>query len=207
MASAKIIPLRQDATTESVEGGTSRNRISSTVGPQGDQPTAVTARVFSAEEDVSGRNALAPTTVSDLYPEKSATSLEMSSAIQLLTEAQGLADRAYSAVQLQEIMAADDLMLQIHALLPELFACRHLGDGFGTLVLGLHYSIENSDGKPLALEQIGMIRKCVRKLLEQPLISSSAALELFDLLEGAELDPLPHALDPVTDIVAETKDD
>jgi len=92
----------------------------------------------------------------DLYPARQAFSPEHITALRLLKLAIGRCQRAIDA-QADDPMAADIEIQKIQMSLPELFCCRALGDGFGTIVNALICSLQNMDGNALERSQIRIL--------------------------------------------------
>ena len=63
-------------------------------------------------------------------------------------------EEALAAHRENQLIVADDAMQNVHALLPELFCFRTLGDGFGMVVNGLLCAFQNLGGLPLERHQI-----------------------------------------------------
>ena len=87
-------------------------------------------------------------TATELYPEIREGTSTLGRALSLLTEADSILNEAERSTGEHEEMAADDAVQRFHALLPELFCCRSLGDGFATVVLSLFHGISNLKGLP-----------------------------------------------------------
>jgi hypothetical protein len=129
----------------------------------------------------------------DLYPARRAFSREHITALRLLKLAIGRCRRAIEA-QADDPMAADIEIQKIQMLLPELFCCRKLGDGFATIVNSLLCAFENASGNTLARTQIGVLGRIFDELRDKPFLSASEADAAVELLESSGFDPYPSEL-------------
>lgn len=121
--------------------------------------------------------------IQDLYSDPKAVRPEISNAIILLTEANDLANEALSLFKADDIFNADDAVNRLLALLPELFCCRELGDGFGAMVNALFQGIKNLEGEPLNEMQIQATKLLINRLLNEPFLPFESALEEIEKLE------------------------
>ena len=121
----------------------------------------------------------------------------------LLREALNWLDRALDDMQSGDPIHADDAMQHVHAMLPELFCCRALGDGFGAVVSALLGTFDHLRGLPMKLQQIRAVRCAVETIRSNPRISFETAMEQIDQLErsGLNVDP------PLAGELAEVLDD
>ena len=134
--------------------------------------------------------------VDDLFSQLRGSTL--SSALHLLNEALAHSQRAFGAID-SDPVSADDEMQQLQAILPELFCCRSIGDGFGALVNSIQYALVNREGFPLTKSQISLLLGAIRKLREAPFISFGDAVNLAMTFEDAELVIDPPALSHLAD--------
>jgi len=89
-------------------------------------------------------------------------------------------------------------MQRLQSLLPELFYCRDLGDGFGAIINALKFSFENAHGTPFSEGQISLIGQAVERIRQEPFLHFEQAAELVGKLEDADLtvDPRPPMAPP-----------
>lgn len=137
--------------------------------------------------------------IEKLYPDKDILNAQLAAARSLLRDALHHAEDALATYQTSEFMQSDDAIQKIYALMPELFCCRTLGDGFGLLIKAVFHSIQNSNGKPFDETQIAALQRTLTRLYNEPYITFQVALQLELLLEGTGLlvDPatLPHFIE------------
>ena len=129
----------------------------------------------------------------DLYPARQAFSPEHIMALRLLRLAVGRCQRAIGAVA-EDPMGADTEIQKVQMLLPELFCCRALGDGFGTVVNALICVFQNTDGNILERNQIKILESVFKELRDQPFLNVTKADDLVDLLESNGFSPYPTEL-------------
>lgn len=96
-------------------------------------------------------------------------------------------------------LEADDFLQNFISLLPELFAGRDLGNGFGAIVLGIFHAIKNSASTPLDIRQTKAVFEAIDTLRREPYISHLAAVDILIGVEGVGLVPHPVALDVISE--------
>jgi hypothetical protein len=131
----------------------------------------------------------------ELYPVRAAFSIEHITALRLLGLAIGRTKRALDALsQSDDILAADIEIQKIQVLLPELFCCRELGDGFGTIVNAFMSAFEVLQGDTLSAAQLRMLAQVFQLLREQPFLGTDEADRQIEKLESVGLNPYPMEL-------------
>lgn len=156
-----------------------------------------TASVELPPEDLSDEQAELPDrrlTQSELYPVRQAFSPDHITALRLLTLAVGRSRRAIQHVENDDILAADTEIQKLQVLLPDLFCCRSLGDGFGTIINSLVSSFEGLDGDTPNAAQIRVMNKTLVLLRDKPFLTADEADEQLSSLEGVGLNPYPAEL-------------
>lgn len=129
----------------------------------------------------------------DLYPARQAFSPEHIMALRLLRLAIGRCQRALDA-QAEDPMASDTEIQKVQMLLPELFCCRALGDGFGTVVNALICVFQNTDGNLLDQNQIKILESVFKELRDKPFLNVTEADDFVELLESNGFSPYPTEL-------------
>lgn len=154
--------------------------------------TSVDLRVFREEAPIEHNRAVR-LSQRDLYPARQAFSPEHIVALRLLGLAIGRCRRAID-VHPEDFMAADVEIQKIQMSLPELFCCRTLGDGFGTIVNALICAFHNTDGNLLAPNQIRILEKVFTELRDKPFLSVTEADDMVEQLESNAFNPYPKEL-------------
>jgi hypothetical protein len=131
---------------------------------------------------------------SELYPVRQAYSREHLAALRLLTIATGRCKRALDAIATNDMLAADIEIQKIQVVLPELFCCRVLGDGFGTIVNALMSAFETLSGNTPDVIQIRTMNQVLQLLKEKPFLSADEADEQVEKMESVGLSPYPPEL-------------
>lgn len=126
----------------------------------------------------------------DLYPLHSEHPI-LSTALQLLDEGVKNLEESIKMIDQDDLLASDDALQRFQAMLPELFCCRDLGDGFGAIVNSLFHSLTNLRGAPLNRNQLNAIRKVTGRICSEPYISFEEATDEILLLEdiGFQVEP------------------
>jgi hypothetical protein len=149
----------------------------------GRQVLALETRTFST--GLAQR--LRPVGVADLYPSTVGRSALIHSAMSLLGRSVERLDRAHLHAGSGEVLSADYEVTLVQGDVPELFACKGLSDGFGTVVVAAYQALRNRKSQPLSLEQIAVLRKGFVRLSKEMFLQYDAALDLLDEFEAAGL--------------------
>jgi hypothetical protein len=75
--------------------------------------------------------------------------------------------------------------------LPNLFACRTIGDGFAIIINSLHFAFANLRGTPLSSDQLNVVWRILRELRARPVMSLDQGIQRVEELEkcGLQVDP------------------
>jgi len=134
-----------------------------------------------------------PIGIDSLYPEPSLVRPILGHALRGLAAAKEAAQESLEALKRGELISSDESMQRLQALLPELFYCRDLGDGFGAIINALKFSFENAHGTPFSEGQIRLIGQTVERIRQEPFLQFEQAAELVGKLEDAGLTVDPSA--------------
>ncbi|HME35864.1 MAG TPA: hypothetical protein VKF84_11545 [Candidatus Sulfotelmatobacter sp.] len=178
-------PVGADAPTATVEAGERKPPETVTLAGDGDG-----ARLTERNQELQSLRL----TQKELYPAQQAFSTEHVTALRLLGEGIVESKRALDAIASRDVLIADLEMQKLQMLLPELFCCRALGDGFGTLVNSLMSAFEGLAGETPNTDQMRMMSRVLRLLSDKPFLSTSEADEQLDALESVGLNPYPAEL-------------
>lgn len=129
----------------------------------------------------------APIKTDDLYAARDAVSRELDTALRLLKEATAKAQDAVEAFERDNDIEADDALQRLQAVLPELFCCRKLGDGYAAVVNAIMCAFENLEGIPPSIDQVTQILITFRSLRETPFMGLEHATDAVGALEGVGL--------------------
>jgi hypothetical protein len=133
-------------------------------------------------------------TQSELYPVRQAFRPEHLTALRLLRVAIGRSKHALDAISANNALAADTEMQKVQVLLPELFCCRTLGDGFGTIINAFMSAFEALAGNTPDSNQIRMMNRVFQDLNERPFLSADEAADEVKMLESVGLNIHPAEL-------------
>jgi len=142
-----------------------------------------------------------PIQIDSLYPEPSVVRPILGHALRGLAAAKEAVQESLEALKRGELISADDSMQRLQALLPELFYCRDLGDGFGAIINALKFSFENAHGTPFSEGQIRLIGRVVERIRQEPFLHFEQAAELVEKLEDAGLKVDPPAFAALGELV------
>ena len=152
-------------------------------GTQGPAPTSAGL----ASSIVRDSTVRAPIEIDKLYPADPGSASDLIAALGLLADAIGLLEKARVAAREKDAVTADRFSQRLQMLLPDLFRCRRVGDGYGVIVNSLHMALLNQHGKPLSLEQVTTIWRILKELRNAPLVPFEQALKYVEELEECHL--------------------
>jgi hypothetical protein len=93
-----------------------------------------------------------------------------------------------SATNNGDAIAADICCQQAFAMLPDLFAYRHLGDGFGSFIAAVHTAYVNKAGGLFSPDEINAVIEGSELLASEPYMSQDRAVDEIIKLEDAGLE-------------------
>jgi hypothetical protein len=134
-----------------------------------------------------------------LYPALEVGSRDFVRSQKLLKVAIDRINKASQSLDEGDPIAADLAMQRVYALLPELFSCRSLGDGFGAAVNALQSSIENLHGLPMVKAQTKAVAQVFATIKAKPFLTFDAAMDEVTRLEEAGLTTEPIGYAPLVD--------
>jgi len=152
---------------------------------------------------VTGRPTARRITTEELYSRFENVSPELNSAVRLLSLSLEYIDQSLLAHRDNDSIEADDATQRMQGLLPELFCCRSLGDGFGIVVNGLMCAFQNLAGIPLRRDQAEKVRQTLIKLRSEPFLRAEDAVQSIDVLEEVGLVLEPAEFNYLADILDE----
>jgi len=138
-------------------------------------------------------------TLDDLFPTREFGNKRLTNALALLDRAVEHIDHAIQLSNSDDCVGADDEFQRLGVLLPELFCCRDIGDGFGSVVNGLWSALQNLQGKAASPQQLVAFGHILRKIRNEPLLSEDTAVELLVSLEERDLTVEPPGFDILAD--------
>jgi hypothetical protein len=131
---------------------------------------------------------------SELYPVRHAFSPDHLTALRLLRVVVGRTERALMTLNDGDQITSDSEVQKVQVLLPELFCCRTLGDGFGTVINAAMSAFESRNGEPLNVVQLRAPNRVFKVLKDKPFMTVDEADQQVEQLEAAELNPYPPEL-------------
>jgi hypothetical protein len=141
------------------------------------------------------------TSTEDLYPIDREFNPSLYTAIELLSEGINYMDESFEQFVEGDRISSDDSVQKFQTLLPELFCCRSLGDGFAIIVNSLFHMINNLKGSPLNVDQIKAIRKLLRRLHSEPFIDFEEATDELIVLEESGLNVITKDMLYIADLL------
>lgn len=131
----------------------------------------------------------------ELYPFADVNDAVLFQALELLGECIGVLESAQSIDPSSDYIGFDEEMMQARALLKDLFDLRSLGDGFGSVVNAILWSLKNKDTETLNRKQLSIVLESLKELKRKPLMHFDTAMSVVDQLEEADLIVEPSVLD------------
>lgn len=199
MSSREIYPNFSEQRVERVE--VAHNPVSLTAEPLSRKPPSSIAEAgFPRHSDINESNTLYGNVSISLYrdglqPARLATIDELFSNLEStsrLKQALALLDGAIKQAEAAlssdaQPVASDDDIQVLYSLLPELFCCRSLGDGFAAVINALQQAAANQRGVPIDRPQIEAIMVILRKLRQSPFLPYADAVDIVLKLEDTGL--------------------
>jgi hypothetical protein len=136
--------------------------------------------------------------VRDLYPDVAPSSSVLAAAIPLLDEAANRLSQALALLE-RDPFDADDHVNAVNGLLPELFACRRLGEGFATVVNSLWIALRNRS-EPVNREQMVALLQAINALRSEPFLEFEKSLDFSDRLLAVGLPIFQRELDNIAEL-------
>ncbi len=109
----------------------------------------------------------------------------LATAFTLLDEALEWMNEAIKAKHDGDDIDSDDAVMHVQALLPELFCCRTIGDGFGSMVNAIYHGLNNINGELLEREQLVALKNALDRIKTKPFLDVDTAIEEIMRLEDA----------------------
>jgi hypothetical protein len=138
-----------------------------------------------------GTGALAPIPIDTLYPATESNRHDLIHALQLLPQAIKALEKARDALGSGDLLQSDHYVHAVQVLLPDLFRCRTVGDGFAATINALEIALVNQHGEPLSEREISSSLRALKELRLHPFLSFDSAQQLIEELEktGLLVDP------------------
>ncbi len=141
-----------------------------------------------------GNVALAPISIDQLYHAEEGAKPELIRALSIMADGIEALGQSRRAIQESNLMLADQVLLKFQSLLPDLFGCRKIGDGFANVINSIHFAFVNRKGKPLSLGETTSVWRVMKELRNGPFLSFDGSLEFVAQLEDAGLAVFPSVL-------------
>ena len=127
----------------------------------------------------------------DLYPVREKYNPALTTAYLLLDEGIDHVNESIKMLLDDNLLSSDDAIQRLQALLPELFCCRGLGDGFGTVIISIFHALKNMNGVPLNIDQLRAMLNILKRVHTELFIEYDEAIDEIMILEttGFELSP------------------
>ncbi|MGO9482363.1 MAG: hypothetical protein ACLP05_11370 [Candidatus Kryptoniota bacterium] len=138
-----------------------------------------------------------------MYREAEAVSSRISIAVRVINFCLDKLESARGKFLAGQAFDGDANILDIQASLPELFCLRSISDSFGKVVLDIHHSLFNLNGKPPAETQINAMKYVLSQLKDHPRMQFKDSLSLTQWLVRAELDPKPSYTKQIAEALAD----
>jgi hypothetical protein len=139
----------------------------------------------------------------ELYPVLEEYNPVLHMAMKLLGEGIGYIKESLQAYVDEDWISSDDAVQRFQALLPEMFCCRELGEGFRAIVNSVYHAINNMEGLPLTKNHLQTILAILRRIYSEPFIAYDEAVEEIMRLESAGFEVSPPHLKFVADLLSE----
>lgn len=175
-------PLPEPARSKAFDATRALEQLNLSQVKRFDDASRDTPQLFGYIKDIdqsTGRE----TSIDELYSNPEFTSRELQIALRLLGESISLSTLALDELRSGDRLASHEATLSLQSRLPELFACRGLGDGYGAIVNSIQLALINRRGQPLDENQLNSLRNLLKELRAQPFIRFDKARKLIKEFE------------------------
>lgn len=149
------------------------------------------------------QNPLGYISTEDLYPVREQYNPVLTIAMQLLEEGIDYIKESVRMCLDEDWISSDDAVQRFQALLPEMFCCRDLGDGFGAIISSVYHAINNMNDSTLNKSQLQAILYIIKRIHTEPFIEYEEAVEEIMHLESAGFEVSPPHFKFVADLLNE----
>ncbi len=146
-------------------------------------------------------------TFEDLYSAGTISHALISRSRELLQDGAERIQAAQDLLAIGDEVGADQQVMLLQGVLPELFCCRGISEGSSAFVLALHYALANQRGAPLDGDQIFAIRRGLNFVRENLFLSFDRSLDFIDMLSDSKLVVDPPETAILTDVFTESSTD
>lgn len=137
----------------------------------------------------------------ELYPASREIRPELAKAFELLSESISYLNKAIDSYSDGDYITSDDYINRLQALLPELYCCRSLSEGFGAITTATYHSIVNFQGKTLNKIQLVSIKNILTRLNTEPYIGFEEAVDEIIILEDSGFNVEPKHFEYLADLL------
>ncbi len=138
-----------------------------------------------------------------LYPLSRELRPELAIAFSLLNEGLKHVTDAIDAERKGDRISSDDAIHRLQALLPELFCCRSISDGFGSIISAVYQSLANMQGAFVNAGQLQAIKKALNRIDTEPFLQFEEAVNEIMSLEDAGFEVEPSYYKYAADVLDE----
>lgn len=136
-----------------------------------------------------------------LFADSEHLSADVKNAIRLLKESQVLLESALSEFDEQNFLPADDYLQRFYMILPELYCCRSVGEGFANIIQCCFHGLKNLEGMPPSRDQAQVLNLSIRSLLDELFMDFDESIRFVDDLEEVGFNVGPSRLTFIGEIV------
>ena len=143
-----------------------------------------------------------PMDTASLYSYAGTGTSPIARALVLIEEANEYLSRAIAAAKSNDEIDSDNEAQHFYALLPELFCCRDISEGFGSIINAIYNGLTNQlDREILTLIQLNKVSQLLTRLQSEPFLEIDQAIDLIIELEESGLNIKPQHLEKITEIL------
>lgn len=139
----------------------------------------------------TGGTSTASRDVLAIYPQTVAQTQRLHFAVRLLSDLGEHLSDAEDEARIGNSLNGDIYLQQASALLPRLFSCHQIGDGFGAIIAAFHACLVNRSETFLSARQIQSMSQALEVLQKNPFMSHDIAVDIIISMEevGLNVDP------------------
>lgn len=141
--------------------------------------------------------------IDDIYFEPTFISKDFQTALRLLKEGVRLINLALDDYRAERYLESDERIHHLQQMLPELFCCRKLGEGFESIINSVQNALLNNRGQMLNEAQLLALREILSLIRNEPFMNFERAIDYVMTFEEQDFNVDPVGFELLTEIIDE----
>jgi hypothetical protein len=141
--------------------------------------------------------------IDEIYFEPDFTSAQFGTALKLLAGAINYCKLSIAEHRQDNLIASDDAIHHVQALLPELFSCRNLSESFGAIINSIQNALINNRGQMLSERKLLALNEILTVVRNEPFMKFDKAVDVIMAFEDCDFTVEPMGFDFLTELFDE----